>query len=68
MPLLRGSSQATVGKNIKKLRREGRPRKQAIRIALEQARKSAHSIVGRMRKRKGGLQSLIKKKHKRRGY
>lgn len=41
MPLLSGASQKTVGKNIKKLRREGKPRKQAIAIALESARKAA---------------------------
>jgi len=59
MPLLGGSSQKTVGKNIKKLRREGKPRKQAIAIALENARKSAGEL-GRLRKAK-------KKKRKRTG-
>lgn len=45
MPLLSGSSQKTVGKNIKKLRGEGKPRKQAIAIALGNARKSMNLVA-----------------------
>ena len=44
MPLVEGSSQKTVSKNVKKLRSEGKPRKQAIAIALETARKSSIAL------------------------
>jgi len=51
MPLAGGASQKTVSKNIKKLRSEGKPRKQAIAIALENARKSVHGL-SKLRKRR----------------
>jgi hypothetical protein len=40
MPLKRGSSQKTVSANIRTEIRAGRPQKQAIAIALNQARKT----------------------------
>lgn len=40
MPLKRGSSKATVSKNIKELMQSGRPQKQAVAIALSEARRS----------------------------
>lgn len=40
MPLLKGSSQKVISKNISKLISEGYPRKQAIAIALNNAKKS----------------------------
>ena len=40
MPLSRGSSNATVSKNIAKLMSEGYKQKQAIAIALAEAEKS----------------------------
>jgi hypothetical protein len=39
MPLKKGSSKQTVAKNIKELVKSGRPQKQAVAIALNQARK-----------------------------
>jgi len=38
MPLKKGKSKKAVGSNIKTLRKEGRPPKQAIAIALNKAR------------------------------
>lgn len=40
MPLRRGSSNETVSSNIRKLRDEGYPQKQAVAIALDKAGKS----------------------------
>ena len=44
MPIHRGSSQATITKNISKLTKEGKPKNQAIAIALEAARKNKNAI------------------------
>lgn len=40
MPLTKGSSDKAVSSNIKKLRDEGYPQKQAVAISLEKAGKS----------------------------
>ena len=40
MPLSPGSSDRVVGKNIRKLRKEGYHQRQAVAIALEKQRKS----------------------------
>lgn len=42
MPLKKGSSKATVSKNIGELVHSGRPQKQAITIALSEKRRSGH--------------------------
>lgn len=43
MPLMKGKSQSAVGHNIAKLEKEGRPRNQAIAIAMSVAGKSKKS-------------------------
>lgn len=40
MPLAKGSSDKSVSKNIRKLRDEGYPQKQAVAISLQKAGKS----------------------------
>jgi hypothetical protein len=40
VPLAKGSSQRTISQNIKELRNSGRPQKQAVAIAMSEARRS----------------------------
>lgn len=50
MPIKKGYSRKTVGGNIKKLMREGKPQKQAVAIALRVAREAKRA---RSKGRKG---------------
>ena len=43
-PLSKGKSQKSINKNIKQLKEEGLPKKQAIAIALNVARKAGSKI------------------------
>lgn len=45
MPLERGSSQATIGKNISTERAAGKPERQAIAIAESEARRTSNDQV-----------------------
>lgn len=44
MPLKKGASRKTVSENIRREIEGGKPRKQAVAIALDQARKSGADI------------------------
>jgi hypothetical protein len=44
MPLSKGKSKKTIGKNIKEMEKSGYPAKQAIAASLNQARKSGAKI------------------------
>lgn len=52
MPLKQGSSDKSVSSNIKKLRKEGYPQKQAIAIAMSEAGRSNKTEANKKSKKK----------------
>mgnify|MGYP001606871862 CR=1 FL=1 len=46
MPLKKGKSKAVVSQNIRELRHSGRPQKEAVAIAMSQARRSGKRKKG----------------------
>jgi hypothetical protein len=52
MPLKRGTSRKTIGKNIKEMEASGHPKKQAIAAALNEARESGANIKKPVKKTK----------------
>lgn len=52
MPLKKGTSRATIGKNIKEMEASGHPAKQAIAASLNEARKSGAKIPIKKKRQK----------------
>lgn len=50
MPLAKGKSRETISRNVKTEMKHGKPQKQAVAIALSQARKSGAKIPKRGKK------------------
>ncbi len=50
MPLKKGTSKATIGKNIKEMEEAGHPKKQAIAASLNEARESGAKIPKKKKK------------------
>ena len=45
MPLAKGKSNETISKNIRKLRKEGKPQDQAVAIVLSQAKRKRNEKI-----------------------
>ena len=52
MPLKKGKSEKAISGNIKELMQSGRPQKQAVAIALSEARKSGNDKIANYKKSK----------------
>lgn len=52
MPLKKGTSRKTIGKNIKEMESHGHSKKQSIAAALNEARESGANIPKKKRKKK----------------
>lgn len=59
MPLEKGRSRKTIGNNIKREEEAGKPKKQAVAIALNEARESGADIP--KKKKRDKLASMTKK-------
>lgn len=51
MPLKKGTSKKTIGKNIAEMEKSGHPKKQAIAAALNEARESGAKIPKKRKKK-----------------
>jgi hypothetical protein len=51
MPLKKGTSRKTIGKNISEMEKSGHPRKQAIAASLNEARESGANMPRKKKKK-----------------
>lgn len=51
MPLIKSASKKAIGKNIAKMEKEKKPRKQAIAIALDVSRRAAGNVPKKGKKK-----------------
>lgn len=58
MPLSRGDSRAVIGANIKRELAAGKPRDQAVAIALSEARRTGHKPPKKSPTHRHGLRTL----------